>query len=131
MNDFNMGGVQVGGYHADNGRFADKGFVDACHVNNQSLTFCAVGTHHQNGIAERKIKDITLGGRNLLLHAQRMLPEYISTILWPFAIKCYANRMNTLVVRADGRTPLQTLFDLESTPIEWRNDHSLDVHVLF
>ena len=47
----NMGRVQLGGYHADNGLFADKGFVDACNINNQTLKFCAVGTHHQNGIA--------------------------------------------------------------------------------
>jgi hypothetical protein len=37
----------------------------------------------------REIKDITLDGRTLLLHAKRMLPEYISTILWPFTIECY------------------------------------------
>jgi len=47
-------------YHADNGRFADKGFRDDCVSSNQTITFCGVGSHHQNGIAERKIKDITL-----------------------------------------------------------------------
>jgi hypothetical protein len=56
-------GIKSKAYHADNGRFADKGFRDACIANNQSITFCGVGSHHQNGmIAERKIKDITLGG---------------------------------------------------------------------
>jgi len=67
-------------YHADNGHFADKEFWDDCVSNNQMITFCGVGSHHQNGIAERKIKDITLGARTLLLHAKQMLPEYISTI---------------------------------------------------
>jgi hypothetical protein len=60
-------GVDSKAYHADNGRFADKGIRDDCVSSNQTITFCGVGSHHQNGIAERKIKDITLGARTLLL----------------------------------------------------------------
>ncbi len=85
----NLMGIDSKAYHAYNGRFADKGFWDDCALSNQTITFCCVGSHHQNGIAEQKIKDITLGGRTLLLHAKCMLPEYISTILWLFTIKCY------------------------------------------
>ena len=65
-------GVTAQAYHADNGRFADKGFIDACRLETQLITFCGVGAHHQNGIAERFIKSLTLGGRTLLLHAKRM-----------------------------------------------------------
>jgi hypothetical protein len=117
-------GVTTKAYHADNGRFADKGFRDDCEKNNQTITFCGVGAHHQNGIAERKIKSLTLGGRTLLLHAKRMLPEYISTILWPFAIKCYEDRMNNLTHRADGRTPFETLAGLESSPLRIKDFHT-------
>ena len=99
-------GIESKAYHADNGCFADKGFRDDCTSSNQTITFCGVGSHHQNGIAERKIKDITLGSRTLLHHAKNMFPEYISTILWPFAVKCYKDRLNNLVHRADGY-PLQ------------------------
>ncbi len=74
-------GVTAKAYQADNGRFSDKGFKDDCTMSNQSITCCSVGGHHKNGIAERKIKDLTLGAQTLLLHAKRMLPEYISTIL--------------------------------------------------
>jgi hypothetical protein len=76
-------GVTSKAYHADNGQFADTGFCDDCTSCNQVITFCGVGSHHQNGIAEQKIKELTLSSRTLLLHAKRMLPEYISTILWP------------------------------------------------
>ena len=117
-------GIDSKAYHADNGRFADKGFRDDCTHSNQIITFCGVGGHHQNGIAERKIKDITLGGRTLLLHAKRMLPEYISTILWPFAVKCYEDRMNNLTFRADGRTPFETLAGLDSSPVILANFHT-------
>ena len=67
-------GIESKAYHADNGRFADKGFRDDCTSSNQTITFCGVGSHHQNGIAERKIKVIILGGQTLLLHAKRMFP---------------------------------------------------------
>ena len=91
-------GVTAKAYHADNGRFADQGFQDDCNVSNQVITFYGVGSHHQNGIAERKIKELTLGARTLLLHTKRMLPEYISTILWPFALKCAGDRLTILFI---------------------------------
>ncbi len=110
--------------HADNGQFADKGFRDGCTSSNQTITFCGEGSHNQNGIAERKIKYITLGGQTLLLHVKRLFPEYISTILWPFATKCYEDRLNNLVHRADGRTPYETLANLDAALINTSNFHS-------
>jgi hypothetical protein len=70
-------GVPAKAYHVDNRRFADQGFQDDCNLSNQVITFCGVGSHHQNVIAECKIKELTLGAWTLLLHAKRMLPEYI------------------------------------------------------
>jgi hypothetical protein len=63
-------GVTGKAYHADNGRFANKGFKDDCIASNQTITLCGVGGHHQNGIVECKIKDLTLGARTHLLHAK-------------------------------------------------------------
>jgi hypothetical protein len=42
------GGVIIHSYQADNGRFADSGFQQAIKEASQKITFCAVGTHHQN-----------------------------------------------------------------------------------
>ena len=61
-------------YHADNGRFANSGFIDAVNKNNQRITFCRVGAHHQNVIVENKNKMLTLGAQTLLLHSMRMWP---------------------------------------------------------
>jgi hypothetical protein len=83
------------------GVFADMGFQDDCFSCNQTITFCGVGSHHQNGIAEQKIKELVLGAQTLLLHAKRMLPKYTSTILWPFALKCCEDCLNNLVHCAD------------------------------
>ena len=67
-------GVSAQAYRADNGRFADKGFIDACRSSQQLITFCAVGAHDQNSTAERYIKSLSLGARTLLLHTMRLLP---------------------------------------------------------
>ena len=51
-------GVKVQAYHADNLRFNDSNFRKACVVAGQKLSFCGVGAHHQNAIAEAKIKEV-------------------------------------------------------------------------
>jgi hypothetical protein len=65
------GGVIIHSYQADNGRFADSGFQQAIKEASQMITFCAVGTHHQNGIIKWQIKELTLILRTLILHAKR------------------------------------------------------------
>ena len=79
--------VKVKHYHADNGRFAERSFTDDVKKSLQRITFCGVGAHHQNGITENTIKQLTLISRTLLVHAQGLWPEYITTILWPYALK--------------------------------------------
>ena len=96
------GGVRIKAYRADNGRFADQGFRDALNECNQKITFCAVGAHHQNGIVERRIKELTLIARTLLLHAVRHWPGFITTMLWPFALKEAAYRLNKLMLDENG-----------------------------
>ena len=46
-------GVQILHYHCNNRRFADKAFVDDVRAGHQTITFCGVGAHHQNSVAER------------------------------------------------------------------------------
>ncbi len=100
-----QGGNTVKQYHADNGQYADKGFMAALDANNQTITFCAAGAYHQNGIVERQIRVITEVAQTLLLHAQRHWPKCVDTMLWPFAIKAAIKRMNCLQVDLDGNTP--------------------------
>jgi hypothetical protein len=109
----NEGGISIASYRADNGRFADAGFQKAIKEANQSITFCAVGAHHQNGIVERRIKELTLISRTLLLHAKRHWPEYITTMMWPFAVKEAAYRLNRLSLRSDGRSCEATFFNID------------------
>ncbi len=75
------GGVTISSYQADNGRFADSGFQQAIKDAHQKITFCAVGAHHQHGIVEQRIKELTLISCTLLLHAKRHWPNYITTMM--------------------------------------------------
>ena len=98
-------GVKVKHYNADNGRFAEQTFLSDVKKCMQRITFCGVGAHHQNGISENAIKQLTLISRTLLVHAQRYWPEYITTMLWPFALKAAQDRLNQLNMNLDGKTP--------------------------
>ena len=67
----------VNHYHADNGRFADNGFIDAINQKYQKMFFCGVGGNHNNGIVENKNKILNTGARMLLLHGMIMWPQMI------------------------------------------------------
>ena len=98
-------GVITKGYHVDNRRYAEHIFENNCHAKMQHLTFCGIGAHHQNGIAEAKIKQLTLGSRTMLLHVQRLWPEHNSTMLWSFALIATADCIKNMHVDINGLTP--------------------------
>lgn len=125
-------GRTVKHYHADNGRFADNGFIDSVNDSDQKITFCGVGAHHQNGIVENKNKILTQGARTLLLHGMRMWPQMVDEMFWPFAMKAVAERLNTLQIDTLGRTPESILhgIDVEDLPVKSFHTLFCPVYVL-
>ena len=117
-------GVKIEHYHADNGRFAEPTWKEDCTLKGQKLTYCGVGAHHQNAMVERKIKDLTLTGRTLLLHAIRHWPEYMSQILWPFAVKCAEDRLNNLQIDLQGLTAEMKFAKSLTASVDLRNFHT-------
>ena len=99
-------GVRILHYHCDNGRFADEAFVDDVRAAHQTITFCGVGAHHQNGIAERRIRDITENAQTSLLHAAHRWPKTIAANLWPQAINHVVNMRNSLPRPGKTQSPL-------------------------
>ena len=94
--------AQAGGnvkhYHAENGRFADNGFINALNTKDQKITFCGVGAHNQNGIIENKKKMLTLGARNIILHGIRMWTTMIDSMFCPFSMKAVSERHNKMTL---------------------------------
>jgi len=62
-------GVSIKNIRADNGVYTAKMIFDSCLKKQQRLTFCTVGAHWQNGMAERFIGTIVQRARTILLHA--------------------------------------------------------------
>ena len=68
-------GVTIHNYHAGNGLFDTFKFKAKVETSNQTMSFCWVNTHNQNGKAENRVKDVTIGTRTLLLHAAHICPK--------------------------------------------------------
>ena len=124
-------GVNIERYHADNGRFAEKSFKAAVEDASQKISFCGVDAHHQAGIIERHIQELTKNARTLLLHAKRNWPDAIGTILWPFAIKAAERRHNLFRLDDKGNTPLSRFADTQvMTPMEDSHTWGCPVYIL-
>jgi hypothetical protein len=87
-------GVCVKHYHADNGRFAETVFMADVARRGQTISFCGVNAHFQNGKAERRIRLLQDLARSQLLHAMHRWPLAITTNLWPYAILNVCSTLN-------------------------------------
>jgi hypothetical protein len=96
--------VSIRHYHADNGQFAENLWIKAVqeHGPQQTMSFCGVGAHHQNGVAEKKIRDLQEAARTMMLHAAIPWPMAHSVSLWSYAIRVAVDIMNS-TPREDGK----------------------------
>lgn len=105
-------------YHCDNGVFAGNKWRDQCMSQGQGLTFAAVGAHHQNGRAERRIRQLQDLTRTTLIHAQSRWPGAITPNLWPYAMRmANASINNTPNMQHKTKlTPLQIFASTNAYP---------------
>jgi hypothetical protein len=74
-------------YHADNCIFTFNAWRGSCYTQVQGLSFTAVGAHHQNGAAERRIRTLQDMARTMLIPAYSFWPKAVNIHLshMPFA----------------------------------------------
>ncbi len=117
-------GVGVQGYHADNGIFKAYAWVMACRNKGQALTFAGVNAHHQNGIAERKIRSLQELARTMLLHANNRWPKAVTANLWPYAIRMANDVLNeTPNLKDKSKRTAQQIFsntNVQVNPKHWK-----------
>ena len=109
-------GVTIKHYHADNGRFADLQFMQDVAKQGQEISFCGVNAHFQNGIAEKRIRDLQESARKQLLHAKARWPSAVELSLWPYALRSANHLRNTLPDDEDGSSPLERFARSEVAP---------------
>ena len=116
--------VKVQAYHADNGIFKDKKCVEECRQRKQDFTFAGVNAHHQNGIAERRIRELQETTRAMLIHATKRWPGVVTIHLWPYAIRMANQAYNATPLNAhiDKQSP-NKIFDnsaVDINPKHWK-----------
>ena len=117
-------GHKVLAYHADNGRYAEEAFKQDAKNKAQIMSYCGVGVHSQNGIAERRIKSLCEDARTMLSHGMHAWPQVVTKSLWPFALKASCRARNKFNLDEDNCSPEMKLAGVK-TPPEIRNEHPL------
>ena len=110
-------------YHADNGRFADNLFINDVNIQGQTISYCGVGAHFQNGRAEKRIRDLRERARTMLIHASQRWPNAINVHLWPYALRTANEHINTLPKDIEGSTRIE-LFSGIQILTKFRNFHT-------
>ena len=88
------------------------------------MSYCGVGSHHQNGIAERRIKSLCEDARTMLAHGTHVWPQVITKSLRPFAIKAACRARNRFNLDDSELSPEMILANLKMKA-EIRNEHPL------
>ena len=99
-------GVKIVDYHTDNGRFADNALIADCNAQRQSLSYCDVNAHFQNGIAERRIWDLQEQTRMSMLYAMSKWKKMILNCLWPYAMSHANDVANSTSRKGEDDSPL-------------------------
>ena len=114
-------GVTIQHYHADNGLFADNKFRNAIEDSGQTLTFCGVNAHFQNGVAERRIRELQDQARTMLIHASTHWPNAINAHLWPYALRMANDIFNTTYDLKRKQVPIEIFAktNIQDNPNHW------------
>ena len=116
-------GVLIHHYHADNGRFADNAYIQHVKDSGQTISYCGVDAHFQNGIAEKRIRDLQESTRKQLLHAKHRWPEAIELCLWPSSLSNANHLRITLPDQEDTSSPLERFSGVKVSP-KLLNNHA-------
>ena len=111
--------VKIRHYHADNRRFANNAFIQYCKTQGQSMSYCGVNAHFQNGIAERRIRDLQEQTRTSMLYAMSKWKKMILINLWPYAMRHANDVANATPKKGKDSSPLELFSGVKVAPKLW------------
>ena len=124
MNLLQTFGHKVLAYHADNGRYAEKVFLQDMKDKAQNIMYCGVRSHHQNGIAEQRIRTLGENARTMLAHGQHLWLEVVSKSLWPYAYKVACWSRNKFKIDDELISPEEKMSGITYNNVI-KNEHTL------
>ena len=88
----------------------------------QNLTFAGVNAHHQNGIAEQRIRELQEIMRAMLIHASKQWPGVVTIHLWPYATRMANQAYNAMPLSSHpGKQSPNKLFDNSTVDINQKH----------
>ena len=117
-------GIKIKAYRATKGIMACQEFLNHINTYQQTITYCGMNAHGQNGIAEQAIQSLCDRAHTIPIRAIEKRPEAVTMVLWPFALKMAASIHN------GNGTPGQSGLSPEEifTRQKAQPDRLLDVH---
>ena len=115
--------MRIQHHHVDNSHFADQGIVNHCQDENQTLTYCGVNAHFQNGVTEKKIRDLQERTQTCLLYTMHKWPLMIIANLGPYALRYVNDVANATPNKGEEISPLEKFSSVSVAP-KLRQFHS-------
>ena len=115
--------VRIKHYHSNNGRFTDNAFQQAVKQEGQTITYCGVNAHFQNGKAEKRIKNLQEQTRKQLHRAKARWSSAVDLTLGPYSLHQATHLRNCLKYKEDASLPLER-FSKNSVAPKIKENHA-------
>lgn len=113
----NSHGVLILHYHSDKGRFSERLYLDYAAKKGQTVSFCGVNAHFQNGMAKKRVWDCQDRSQTTTVHANNIWPSAINSHLWSYVLRLINKVHKTAPCIKDGHSPLEIFFGVPVKPI--------------
>jgi hypothetical protein len=106
--------VQIQHYHADNGRFCETLWMNNVKGKGQTISFCRVNSHFQNGVAKRRISNLSDGARTSFMQVKERWSKATSVHLWPYAVR--HRNDNSTRKESNAASPIEIVWNMTIRP---------------
>ena len=97
----------------------------------QTISFCGIGAHHQSGVTEHRIRELSELAWTQLLHVMHNSPEIVNKSLWPYTLQHASYLYNQFPRTGKTASPLELFTSSQVRPnLKHLHPFSCPVYVL-